>query len=282
MAKTLSGKPVRLAIEQALEKKIAALALDYVFPVLATVRVGTDPADARYEQTIVDRLRPLGIKVRRFMLPDTVTQEEVAALLPQLDADPLYSAVLLFRPLPRSFDEEALCRLVRPEKDVDCMNPLSLGRVFTDPKHAFAPCTAAACMALLRHYEIPLRGKRAVVLGRSNVVGKPLAQLLLSEDATVTVCHSKTEDLPNLCREADILIAACGKARLVDESCIKPGAVVLDVGIHPGPDGLCGDVDFEKVLPLAGAITPVPGGIGGITVALLAKQETEAAERNAS
>lgn len=283
MAMLLSGKDVTAALNEKLRKRVDELHTRYIFPVLATIRVGDRGDDVSYEKGIVSRCEKLGIKVRRYILPLRVTQDEILQLIDELNADALISGILLFRPLPKTFDEAALCQRIAPQKDVDCASDASLSALFLGKDTGFAPCTPAACMKILEHYQIDCTAKRAVVLGRSLVVGKPAAMLLLDKNATVTICHSKTEQLAALCREADILLAAAGKAKLVTAEFIKPGAIVLDVGIHydAASGAICGDVDLDSVAPIAGAVTPVPGGVGTVTTSVLAEHVIDAAERNA-
>lgn len=283
MATILSGKEVVSALNDELKRRVDALYTQYIFPVLATIRVGEREDDVSYEKGILSRCEKVGVKVRRYILPDTVTQQDLEGLIDELNANALISGILLFRPLPKGFDEQALCERISVKKDVDSAAGLSLSSVFLGKKDGFVPCTPAACMELLKYYNIDCRGKRAVVIGRSLVVGKPVAMLLLEQNATVTVCHSKTEDLAAVCREADILVAAVGRPKFVTKDFVKPGAAVLDVGIHrDGQAGkLCGDVDYEGVSQIAGAITPVPGGVGTVTTSVLVQHVIDAAERNA-
>lgn len=283
MATVLSGKEVTAKLNEELKNRVDALYTQYIFPVLATVRVGERDDDVSYEKGILARCEKVGVKVRRYILPGRVTQADLEGLIDELNANALISGILLFRPLPKGFDEQSLCEKIAPQKDVDSATDASLSSVFLGKKEGFLPCTPEACMKILDHYGIDCTGKRAVVLGRSAVVGKPAAMLLLGKNATVTVCHSKTEDLAAVCREADILIAAVGRPKLVTADYIKPGAVVLDVGIHWDEQAgkLCGDVDFDAVAPVAGAITPVPGGVGTVTTSVLVQHVIDAAERNA-
>ena len=273
MSLILDGKAVAAALQHALKARSQKLYLDYVFPVLATVRVGESKDAVSYEKGLLKAAKATGVRVRRYILPEDVSEQDVAGLIAQINADPLLSALLLLRPMPAHMDEEALCALVAPQKDVDCLNQ-------TAAPH-FIPCTAESCLQILDHYGIDCRGKHAVILGRSRVVGLPVSKLLLDRDATITLCHSKTQDTPALARQADILIAAMGRMGLVGRDYLKPGAVVLDVGIHLDPvtHRLRGDVDAEAVSELAGAITPVPGGVGSVTTAVLAKHVVEAAQR---
>lgn len=284
MATILSGREVTAKLNEELKNRVDALYTQYVFPVLATIRVGERDDDVSYEKGILTRCEKVGVRVRRYILPAQVTQEDLEGLIDELNANRLISGILLFRPLPKTFDEAALCARIAPEKDVDSATDVSLSSLFLGKNEGFVPCTPAACMKILEHYNIDCAGKRAVVIGRSQVVGKPAAMLLLGKNATVTVCHSKTEDLAAVCREADILIAAVGRPKLVTADFVKPGATVLDVGIHwdEAAGKLCGDVDYDSVFEVAGAITPVPGGVGTVTTSILIAHTVDAAERNAT
>lgn len=275
MPTILDGRTVAATLQAELKQRVETLYLEYVFPVLATIRVGEDPGAVSYENGLLRAAKATGVIVRRYILPADTTQADVETLIRQINEDPLLSGLLLLRPLPESYDEDALTTLVRPEKDVDCVNLHDLP--------LYVPCTAEACMELLRRYEIPIEGKRAVVLGRSRTAGLPAAKLLLEANATVTVCHSRTVDTADHARQADILIAAAGKRGLVKADWVRPGAAVLDVGIHrdPATGKLCGDVDFDAVSPLAAAITPVPGGVGAVTSTILMRHVIDGAERNA-
>ena len=271
----LDGRTVAKALQAELKARVDALYLKYVFPVLATVRVGEDPSAISYENGLLRAAKATGVIVRRYIVPADTEQEEIARLIGQINEDPLLSGLLLLRPFPEGYDEEALTGLVAAEKDVDNVNCRVLPQ--------FVPCTAEACMELLRRFGIDLEGKRAVVLGRSRTAGLPAARLLLDANATVTVCHSRTRDLAETAREGDVLIAALGRRKMIGADYVKPGAVVLDVGIHRDPETgkLCGDVDHDAVSPLASAITPVPGGVGAVTSTILMRHVIDAAERNA-
>lgn len=275
MSTILDGKRVAAALQAELKARVDALYLDYVFPVLATIRVGEDSAAISYETGMLKAAKATGVRVRRYILPADVTQADVAQLIREINDDKLLSGLLLLRPLPAHMDEEALTSLISPRKDVDCANLKALPW--------FVPCTAEACMELLRRYDLPVEGRRAVVLGRSRTAGLPAAKLLLEANATVTVCHSRTGDLAAVAREGDILLAALGRRGMIQADFVKPGAVVLDVGIHRSPDTgrLCGDVDFDAVLPVAGALTPVPGGVGAVTSTILMRHVIDEAERSA-
>ena len=274
MPTILDGKTVAKTLQAELKARVDALYLNYIFPVLATIRVGEDAAAVSYEAGILRAAKATGVRVRRYILPAEVSTQDVAQLIREINADPLLSGLLMFHPLPAHLDEHALTDLIDPEKDVDCANANALPR--------YIPCTAEACLELLRRYQIPMEGKRAVVLGRSRTVGAPAARLLLAENATVTVCHSRTQNLASVAQEGDILIAALGRREMIDDAYIKPGAVVVDVGIHQTEDGgLCGDVNHAAVSELVSAITPVPGGVGSVTSTLLMRHVIDGAERNA-
>ena len=274
MPTILDGKTVAKELQAELKQRVENLYLEYVFPVLATVRVGEDPGAISYENGLLRAAKATGVIVRRYMLPADTEQADIETLIRQINADPLLTGLLMFRPLPAHMDEGVLTDLIAPEKDVDCAN------VHAQP--CYVPCTAEACMELLRRYQIPIEGKRAVVLGRSRTVGMPAARLLLNANATVTVCHSRTQALASVAREGDILIAALGRRERIDAAYIKPGTVVVDVGIHPKDGGgICGDVDYASVSPLVSAITPVPGGVGSVTSTLLMRHVIDGAERNA-
>lgn len=279
MAALLKGAPAAKALTEQLQKRAEALAAKGVTPCLAILRVGAREDDLSYERGAMKRCEKVGIAVRQVVLPDTVTQEELLAEIDKLNRDSAVHGVLMFRPLPKTIDERAACEALLPAKDMDGITTGSLAAVYAGTHNGYPPCTAEACVELLRHYEIPLAGKRVTVIGRSLVIGKPVSMLLLAENATVTVCHSKSRNLPEICREADVLVVAAGKAGMVGAESLRPGQVVLDVGIHVDAAGnLCGDVRFDEAEPVAEAITPVPGGVGAVTTAILARHVITAAE----
>ena len=253
MSTLLRGAPVAERLTLDLSRRSAALRHRGVIPTLAILRVGSSPGDLAYEKSAAARCARCGIEVRRLFWDSAAPLADRAA-------------------------EEAAGRLLSPDKDVDGMTPGSLAGLLTG-QSGFAPCTAQACLELLDYYDVPLAGRRAVVVGRSLVVGQPAALLLQRRSATVTVCHTGTRDIPALCREADVLIAAAGQPGLITADCLRPGQTVLDVGVHPGPDGtLCGDVAAEAAA-LDVALTPVPGGVGSVTSAVLCKHTVQAAEK---
>lgn len=280
MAELFKGAPVSAALSERIRADVQALGARGVMPRLAIVRAGASPDDLAYERGASKRAAALGVETETVALPLDVTQERLLDELARLNAAPEVHGILLLRPLPAHIDETAACNAILPDKDVDGVTNASLAAVFTGAPHGFAPCTAAACIALLDHYGVELAGKRAVVVGRSLVVGRPLAMLLLHRNATVTLCHTRTRDLAAVCREADILVAAAGREGVVGAAHVSAGQVVLDVGIHVREDGtLCGDVAFDEVEPVVAAVTPVPGGVGSVTTAVLLRHVVQAARR---
>ena len=279
MAQILKGAPVVAAMNEANAARCAALKEKGIVPTLAVVRVGAREDDISYEKGIVTRCGKVGVEVRQFHLAEDVTQEELLDVIRQINGDASVHGCLIFRPLPKRFDDRRVQEALAPEKDVDGITDGSMAGVFTNMPIGYPPCTAQACLEILKYYNVPLSGKRAVVVGRSLVVGQPAALLLQRRNATVTVCHTGTRDIPALCREADVLIAAAGRPGLITADCLRPGQTVLDVGVHPGPDGtLCGDVAPEAA-GLDLALTPVPGGVGSVTSAVLCKHTIQAAEK---
>jgi len=280
MAKPLLGKEVTDALNETITKDAASLTAKGIKPALGIIRVGEREDDLSYERGAMKRCEALGLAVRRYLLPEDVTQKVLINTIREANQDLLIHGILMFRPLPEHLDEEAACQALRPEKDVDGITNGSMAGVFTGGNLGFPPCTAQACMEILKHYGIDCQGKKAVVIGRSLVVGKPAALMLLQRNATVTICHTKTQDMPAVCREAEILLVAAGKAGMVDAPYFAPGQIVIDVGIHVNEEGrLCGDVRFEDADPVVEALTPVPGGVGMVTTSVLAGHVVEAAKR---
>lgn len=283
MAQELLGKPVIAALKEDLTRRVESLKGNGVVPTLAIVRVGEREDDLSYERTALKRAEGLGIEVRRFVLAEDAGQDALMDVIAQVNDDSGIHGCLMFRPLPSAYDEEAACEALCPAKDIDGIGRAALAHVFTGRGEGFAPCTAAACLEMLDAHGIDAAGKRVVVVGRSLVVGRPVAMMLLERNATVTVCHSRTESLERTIREADIVVLATGRARAYGASCFREGQVVLDVGINVDAAGnLCGDADFEAASAAvgeAGAITPVPRGIGGVTTSVLMKHVVEAAEK---
>lgn len=280
MATILKGAPVAAEIYARAKAKAEALGARGVTPKLAVVRLGENDADVYYEKSIVKCGQKAGVTVTCIALPAETEENELIALVERLNADTDVHGVLIFRPLPRHIDDARVRAALLPEKDVDGITDASLGGVFTGSGCGFAPCTAEACMEILRFYGIDPTGKRACVIGRSLVIGKPVSQLLMAENATVTVCHTKTRDLASETARADILIAAAGRAKSVTAQHVAPGQTVIDVGINTDENGkMCGDVAFDAAEPVVGAITPVPGGVGTVTTALLCEHVVLAAEK---
>ena len=280
MAILLKGAPAAAAITEDLVLRAKALKDRGIEPCLALLRVGEKENDLAYERGARKRCETVGIRVRPFLLPPEATQAELMAALEEINADASVHGCLLFRPLSAPLDEKAACAALNAEKDVDGVTPGSMAKVCAGSGTGFAPCTAQSCMELLRYYGLDVSGKRVAVIGRSLVIGRPLALLLMAADATVTVCHSKTRNLPEIVREADLVIAALGKAEALGPEFFRAGQTVLDVGINwsEAKQKLVGDVDFERVEPIVAAISPVPGGVGSVTTAVLCKHVIEAAE----
>ena len=280
MATILSGSAVAAALSESLIARTNALKEKGVTPTLAIVRVGAREDDLSYERGAMKRCEKIGVAVKNFVLDAQATQEELLAVIDQVNQDDTIHGCLLFRPLPKHIDDETVRAALSPAKDMDGITDGSLAGVFAGTKQGFPPCTAQACMEILAHYGYELKGKRVTVVGRSLVIGKPVAMMLLQKHATVTICHTRTVDMPAECRKAEVLVVAAGKAGVVDDSFVSPGQVVIDVGINVNEEGkLCGDVAYDKVEPVVEAITPVPGGVGSVTTSVLAGHVVEAAER---
>ena len=280
MSVILKGAPVVATMNEANAARCAALREKGVVPTLAVVRVGAREDDLSYEKGVMARCAKVGVEVKQLLLPADAAQEELLGVIACINADPSIHGCLLFRPLPRQFDDRTVRAALAPEKDIDGITDGSLAGVFTNTALGYPPCTAQACLEILKFYGIPLSGRRAVVVGRSLVVGKPAAMMLDRENATVTLCNSRTRDLPEVCREADIVVVAMGKAGAVGAEHLREGQVVVDVGIHVNEEGkLCGDVRFGEAEPLVEAITPVPGGVGTVTTSVLVSHVVEAAEK---
>lgn len=280
MAMILKGAPVVAAMNEANAIRCAALKAKGITPTLAVVRVGTREDDLSYERGVMTRCGKVGVAVRQYLLPADAAQEQLLEVIAGINADPAIHGCLLFRPLPKQFDDRTIRAALSPEKDIDGITDSSLAGVFTNTAIGYPPCTAQACLEILRYYDLPLSGKRAVVVGRSLVVGKPAAMMLDRQNATVTLCNSRTQNLPALCKEADILVVAMGKMGFIGGDCLREGQVVVDVGIHVNAEGkLCGDVRFAEAEPVVGAITPVPGGVGTVTTSVLVSHVVDAAEK---
>ena len=280
MAKILSGKEVVASLNEKLRAEAEDLKAAGVIPTLAIVRLGERPDDISYERGAMKRAETVGVATKQFILPGQTSQQELLDLIQQINGDDALHGLLLFRPLPSHIDEVAVRAAISPHKDVDGITDLSLAGVFTGSGQGYPPCTAQACLETIDHYGIELKGKRVVMIGRSLVVGKPLAMMLLARHATLTICHTRTLDMPAICRQAEIVIAAAGKAKVVGGDFFAPGQIVLDVGINVDEAGnLCGDADFAAAQEVVEAITPVPGGIGTVTTSVLLKHVIAAAGR---
>ncbi len=269
MAQIIDGKVISKQIKDELKETVAKLKEDGINICLAVVQVGNDAASSVYVGNKKKACAYIGIESRAYELPESTTEEELLALIQELNQDDSVNGILVQLPVPEHINEDKIIRAISPLKDVDGFHPMSVGALSIG-QPGYVSCTPAGIIQLLKRSGITIEGKECVVIGRSNIVGKPMAMLLLRENGTVTVCHSRTKDLKEVCRRADILVVAIGKPKMIDASYIKEGAAVIDVGIHRGADNkLCGDVDFESASKVAGAITPVPGGVGPMTIAML-------------
>jgi methylenetetrahydrofolate dehydrogenase (NADP+)/methenyltetrahydrofolate cyclohydrolase len=277
MAVLLKGIEVANGMKEGLQAKVSELKDSGKEPCLGIVRIGERGDDLSYERGAIKRCEGVGLSCKVFSFQEDISNDDFISAFKKINSDDTVHGILVFRPMPKHIDEERVKTLIDPEKDVDCMSPVNIAKVFAGDETGYAPCTPRAVMETLKHFDIPLKGKRVTVIGRSMVVGKPLAMLLLKEHATVTMCHTKTVGLEGECRKAEILIAAAGVPKMVTAAFVNKGAVVIDVGINVDDDGnLCGDVDFESVEPIAGSITPVPGGVGTVTTSVLAMHTIEA------
>lgn len=279
MAKILSGKLVSARVKEELKEQVAALTKAGTQPGLAVVIVGDDPASKVYVANKEKACAELNIYSEKHALSAETTEEELLSLIDKLNHDPKIHGILVQLPLPKHLDDKAIINRILPEKDVDAFHPVNVGRIMIGD-FDFVPCTPAGIMELIKESGVEVSGKECVVIGRSNIVGKPMSMLLLHKNGTVTICHSKTRNLNEVTLRADILVAAVGIAKFVKADMVKPGAVVIDVGMDRDENGkLCGDVDFDEVEPIAGAITPVPGGVGPMTIAMLMRNTVTAAKR---
>ena len=269
MYQVIDGKKISQEIKDELKEKAAAMAKEGKKVALAVIQVGNDPASSVYVRNKKKACEYIGIESLSYELPEETTEEELVALIEKLNADVGVNGILVQLPLPEQINEEKIIQTISPDKDVDGFHMQNVGALCTGGK-GYVSCTPLGIITLLKRSGIEIAGKRCVVMGRSNIVGKPMAMLLLRENGTVTICHSKTQDMKEITRQADILVVAIGKPKFVDETYVKEGAVVIDVGIHRNAENkLCGDVDFDKVAPHTSAITPVPGGVGPMTIAML-------------
>jgi methylenetetrahydrofolate dehydrogenase (NADP+) / methenyltetrahydrofolate cyclohydrolase len=277
-AKLLTGKEVAQKMDQDIQKDVQELKAKGVNPALRIMIVGNAPDSLAYANSAKKMAEKNGILCEIEQLPGGTSQDEFVNTLKQRNADKKIHGIIVMRPFPKQIREDVVKYILSPEKDIDCFNPVNAGKIMAGDMTGFPPATPQAVMEMLRFYQVPMSGKEAVVIGRSMVVGKPMSMLLLGENATVTVCHSKTQDLPGVCRRADILVAAIGKARMITKDFIKKGATVMDVGINVEGDKLFGDVDTEPAKEVAGAITPVPGGVGTVTTRVLLKHVVKGAK----
>ncbi len=281
MAEILKGAPVTAALNENMTKEVACLKEQGIVPTLAILRVGERPDDLSYERGAMKRCETVGVEVRNVVLDADVSQEDFDAALTQLNDDDSVHGILLFRPLPKHLDGEKARCMLKPEKDVDGCTDGSLAGVFTNTKVGFPPCTAQAAMEILNYYGVDCSGKRAAVIGRSLVVGRPVSMMLMHKNATVTTCHTKTVNMPEITRQADILIVCAGQMESIGAEYLSEGQTVVDVGIgwNDEKGKLCGDVKFEEAEKVAGAVTPVPGGVGTVTTSVLVSHVVEAAKR---
>ena len=269
MYQIVDGKKISQEIKDELKEKVAAMAKEGKKVALAVIQVGNDPASSVYVRNKKKACEYIGIESLSYELPEETTEEELVALIEKLNADARVNGILVQLTLPEQINEEKIIQTISPDKDVDGFHMQNVGALCTGGK-GYVSCTPLGIITLLKRSGIEIAGKRCVVMGRSNIVGKPMAMLLLRENGTVTICHSKTQDMKEITKQADILVVAIGKPKFVDETYVKEGAVVIDVGIHRNAENkLCGDVDFDKVAPHTSAITPVPGGVGPMTIAML-------------
>ena len=278
MAQRIDGKAIAANVKSEVAAEVEALKAGGIEPGMAVVLVGDDPASKIYVRNKKKACAEVGIYSEEHVLPAETTQEELLALIEKMNRDPKINGILVQSPLPKHLDEKLVVEHIDPNKDVDAFHAYNVGRIMIGD-FTFLPCTPAGVIELIRSTGVEIAGKSCVVVGRSNIVGKPMAMLLLHNHGTVTVCHSKTNNLAEVCRNADILVAAVGRAKLITADMVKPGAVVIDVGMNRDENGkLCGDVDFDAVEPIASHITPVPGGVGPLTIAMLMTNAVSAAK----
>ena len=289
MAKRLLGKEVNEALVAALQVRTATLKDKGIIPTLGIIRLGENPSDLSYEKGATNRAAEVGVAVKNYILPEDASMEDVLKVIDELNADNSVHGVLMFRPLPKHLknDQDEICNRLAPCKDVDSMTHMSNAGVFEGQDLGYAPCTPAACMEILDHYGIDCKGKNAVVIGRSLVVGKPAAMMLMAKNATVTICHTKTVNTAEICKNADIIVTAAGVLNSLTKDFVREGQIVIDVSMNWNPEkitskgkgGMSGDCVFDEVEPIVEAITPVPGGVGAVTTTVLMKHVVEAAEK---
>lgn len=280
MAKILKGAPVATTLMESLLERTEKLKANGVIPTLAILRVGERLDDIAYEAAAIKRCIKVGISIKQFLLPTNCSKNQIIDIIRRINDDISIHGCLILRPLPSKTLEQAICAHLAPEKDIDGITAGSLVGILTGQRVGYPPCTAQACIEILDYYNIQLQGKRVAVIGRSLVIGKPVSMMLQARNATVTMCHTKTVDLPGECCKSELLIVATGRARMVDNSYVSSGQIIIDVGVNVDENGgLCGDVKFDTVEPIVAAITPVPGGVGAVTTAVLCKHVIEAAEQ---
>ncbi|WP_270504361.1 bifunctional 5,10-methylenetetrahydrofolate dehydrogenase/5,10-methenyltetrahydrofolate cyclohydrolase [Paraclostridium sordellii] len=273
----IKGKPVADKISEGLIKEVNNLVTEGINPKLAIVRVGARADDLAYERGALKRCKTIGIETEVVELDENINQEEYIKVLHKLNEDKKINGILTFRPLPKYLNEDEIKYHIDPKKDVDCFNPINTAKIVENDESGYPPCTPTAVVEILKHYDIELSGANITVIGRSMVVGKPVSMLLLNENATVTICHSKSKNLPEISSKSDVVVAAVGKAKMINHDYIKDGAVVIDVGINVDDEGnLCGDVDTEDIMDKARMLTPVPGGVGSVTTSILASHVVKA------
>ena len=282
MATIVKGAPVVAAMNERNAALCEQLKAKGITPTLAVVRVGEREDDLSYERGVIARCGKVGVEVKQFLLSADASQDDLLKVIAEVNAEDTIHGCLLFRPLPKQFNDRTVRAALAPEKDIDGITDDSLAGVFTNTDLGYAPCTAQSCLEILKYYNIPLSGRRAVVVGRSLVVGKPAAMMLDRENATVTICNSRTKNLPAICKEADVVVVAMGKMGAVGADCLRESQTVVDVGIHVNEKGkLCGDVKFSEAEPVVDAITPVPGGVGTVTTSVLVGHVVQAAVKKA-
>jgi methylenetetrahydrofolate dehydrogenase (NADP+) / methenyltetrahydrofolate cyclohydrolase len=280
MGVKLAGKPVVESLRENIKSRVSTLGEKRITPTLLLIRVGEREDDISYERGILKNCDLLGIKINVLTLPTDVSMEELSKVFNDANKDADIHGIMIFRPLPAHLDMNVVVNLIDPAKDIDCMSPVNLEKVFEGHSDGFAPCTPKAVIEILKHYEIPLKGANVVVAGRSLVVGKPLSMLLLDENATVTICHSRTTDMPSVTSKADIVVAAIGKAKFMTENFFSENQVVVDVGINDdGNSKICGDVDYDAVFDKVKALNPAIGGVGLITTTILLNHVVQACEK---
>lgn len=278
MSNIIDGKLVSTAVKERVAAEVKKLNSQGISVCLAVILVGSDPASQIYVTNKKKACEQLGIISKEYLLPETATQDELLALVKELNEDKTVNGILCQLPLPKGLDEKVVIEAIDPNKDVDAFHPVNVGRIMIGD-YDFLPCTPAGVMEMLSYYDIDVNGKECVVIGRSNIVGKPMGMLLLHKNGTVTICHSRTQNLSEVTAKADILVAAVGRAKFVTADMVKPDAVVIDVGMNRENGKLCGDVDFDTVSQKASYITPVPGGVGPMTIATLMQNTLTAAKR---